>query len=61
MQVRATCRAGRVVDVAMQALPSFLGEKDVSVSVPGIGRVTLDLAFGGMWFAIVAAEQVSQE
>ena len=62
----------------MEALPSFLGDKDVVVDVPGLGRVkleyflaffllnpvaqvTLDLAFGGMWYAIVAAEQVTEK
>ena len=60
----------------MEALPSFLGHKDVVVDVPGLGKVslqsfftahipdnlvqvTMDLAFGGMWFAIVAADQVA--
>ena len=62
----------------MEALPSFLGDKDVVVDVPGLGKVklgdflayfflnpvaqvTLDLAFGGMWYAIVAAEQVTEK
>ena len=62
----------------MEALPSFLGDKDVVVDVPELGRVklgdflayfflnpvaqvTLDLAFGGMWYAIVAAEQVTDK
>ena len=62
----------------MEALPSFLGDKDVVVDVPELGKVklgdflayfflnpvaqvTLDLAFGGMWYAIVAAEQVTEK
>jgi len=58
IQVMARCHAGRVMEVSMEALPSFLGHKDVVVDVPGLGKVTMDLAFGGMWYAIVAAEQV---
>ena len=56
----------------MEALPSFLGHKVVVVDVPGLGKVkhqaflqdifliqvTMDLAFGGMWYAIVEADQV---
>jgi len=58
IQVRANCESGRVVEVSMEALPSFLGHKDVQINVPELGKVTLDLAFGGMWYAIVEADQV---
>lgn len=57
IQVRATCSEGRVQEVAMTTLPSFLGARDVKVTVPGLGQVTVDIAFGGMWYVIVAAEQ----
>ena len=39
LQVRATCRGGRVLEVAMTTLPSFLGARDVKVTVPGLGQV----------------------
>jgi len=58
IKVRATCRGGRVEDVVMETIPSFLAHKDVLVDVPTLGQVKLDLAFGGMWFAVVAADQV---
>ena len=37
----ARCHAGRVMEVLMEALPSFLGHKDVVVDVPGLGKVNL--------------------
>ena len=61
ISVRACCAAGRVTEVSLTSLPSFVGRRDVTVTVPSVGQVTLDLVFGGMWFAIVSAEQVGLE
>ena len=58
ISVKARCAGGRVLEVSMTSLPSFVGRRDVEVRVPSLGKVTVDLVFGGMWFAIVAAEQV---
>ena len=57
----ARCEAGRVTEVSMTSLPSFVGRRDVEVEVPGLGKVKVDLVFGGMWFVIVAADQLGLE
>ena len=61
ISVRARCAGGRVMEVSMTSLPSFVGKRDVVVEVPSLGEVKLDLVFGGMWFAIVSAEEVGLE
>lgn len=39
--------------VEMENVPAFRHRKDVSLDVPGIGRVTGDVAWGGNWFFLV--------
>jgi len=46
---------GRVVSVTIQNVPSFLQLRDARVKVPGLGELTLDVAFGGNYFAILPA------
>ncbi len=49
--VTATLHANGEVSVAN--IPSWRANKDVTVSVPGIGPVTGDVAWGGNWFFLV--------
>ena len=58
IDITAKCCNGRVVEVSMTAMPSFLGKKDVMVDVPTVGNVMVDIAFGGMWYVIVKAAQL---
>jgi proline racemase len=48
--------AGRVKDVTIQNVPSFVIQKDLVVDVAGVGKVKLDIAYGGNFYAIVEAE-----
>ncbi len=56
--VSATARVkdGRVSSVRFANVPSFVVSLDRTVEVPGIGPVRYDLAFGGAYYAYVAAE-----
>ena len=51
----AQCRDGKVTNVRVRNVASFVDRLDVSIEVPGIGTVTADIAFGGDSFAIVDA------
>ena len=42
-------------DVTFKNIPSFLYRADVEVDVPGFGRVNLDIAYGGNFYALVEA------
>jgi trans-L-3-hydroxyproline dehydratase len=51
---------GRVEQVSFQNVPSFLYRQDLAVDVPGLGTVRLDIAFGGAFYAVLAARQVGR-
>jgi trans-L-3-hydroxyproline dehydratase len=44
-----------VASVYFHNVPSFVDQLDLQVEVPGMGRVTYDLAFGGAYYAYVDA------
>lgn len=50
---RATCRDGRCERVALEMPVSFAQALDRTVEVAGVGPVRLDLAFGGVFYALV--------
>jgi len=49
---------GRVKSVYFENVPSFVLALDETVSVPGLGEVRYDLAFGGAFYAYVEAKDV---
>ena len=49
---------GAATAVTIRNVPAFSVAVDREVTVPGIGTVTLDLAFGGNFYAILGIEQV---
>ena len=51
----------RVSEVSIVNVASFLYKKDVSVEVPGIGNLVIDIAFGGSFFALVKASDLKLE
>jgi len=55
----ATVQNGRVRKVKIKNVPSFLYRRDVSVEVPTLGKVTLDVAYGGNFYGILPVESVN--
>lgn len=49
---------GKAKEVSIVNVPAFLYKRDVEVEVPGIGKVTMDISFGGSFFAIVKSESL---
>lgn len=49
---------GRAIDVSFRNVPAFLYKENVTVSVPMLGNVTVDIAFGGSFFGIVNKDQL---
>jgi 4-hydroxyproline epimerase len=47
--------------VSVENVASWRREKGVAVEVPGIGRVTGDVAWGGNWFFLAEADGMSLE
>jgi proline racemase len=55
VEVRAACRGGRVESVELTNVPSCATHLDATLDVDGIGTLTVDVAFGGMWYVIADA------
>ncbi|TEB06071.1 Proline racemase [Pelotomaculum schinkii] len=55
----ANVKEKTVQSVTIRNVPAFLYKSDIKLDVPGIGRVMLDIAFGGSFFAIVNAKDLS--
>lgn len=49
---------GRAESVTFRNVPSFALELDAAVEVPGLGRVTYDMAYGGNFYAILPIESL---
>ncbi|NPD65211.1 4-hydroxyproline epimerase [Lichenicola cladoniae] len=45
--------AGRVVSVTIRNVPSYVAATGISIDVPGLGPLTVDVAYGGNFYAIV--------
>ena len=56
VRVRAQCKNGKAESITVQNLPSFVGQTGVLLSVPGLGEIRVDTAYGGDTFVIVDAE-----
>ncbi|HEX2910207.1 MAG TPA: 4-hydroxyproline epimerase [Chloroflexia bacterium] len=54
----ATVESGKVKKVKIKNVPSFLYKRDVQVDVPGLGPLTLDIAYGGNFYGILPARAV---
>jgi proline racemase len=61
VRARVAVRDGQAESVTIQNVPSFLYRADIEVQVPNLGRVRLDIAYGGNFCAIVPAESVGLE
>jgi proline racemase len=55
VRVRAACSNGKVTSVTFRNVPAFATHLDVNVEVPGLGTVTVDVAYGGMFYVIADA------
>src|SRR6476661_5705995 len=58
VEIRAACRNGRVESVELTNVPSFATRLGAALDVEGLGTITVDVAFGGMWYAIADAAEL---
>lgn len=57
IRVRAECANGKVTRVTFRNVPAFATHLDARVEVPQLGTVTVDVAYGGMFYVIADAAQ----
>lgn len=55
IEVICKCRNGKVEQVKFTNVPSFVLYLDANVEVQGLGAIKVDVAYGGMWYALVDA------
>jgi proline racemase len=57
VKVRAACAGGKVTGVTFENVPAFATHLDAVIDVPHLGSVTVDVAWGGMFYVIADAAQ----
>ena len=58
VHVTGTFEDGRLTSVVLRNVPSHLAAADITVDAAGIGPVSCDVAYGGIMYGIVNADQV---
>lgn len=56
VHVEAECSAGKCRRVSFRNVPAFVMHSRKAVSVPGLGTITVDVAYGGMIYVLVDAQ-----
>lgn len=58
---KALIKDDHVQSVSIQNVPSFLYQSDLQITVPEFGGLTVDIAFGGNFFALLDLNQLELE
>ncbi len=59
--VEAEVSNGRVMGVTFENVPAFAAHLDQTIDVPELGKVVVDVAWGGMFYVIADAEKLGLE
>ncbi len=57
IRVRAECAGGKVKSVTFRNVPAFAAHLDAEIDVPHLGRVRVDVGWGGMFYVIADVRQ----
>lgn len=58
IRVQAQVANGKVGEVTFENVPAFATHLDARIEVPELGRVTVDVAWGGMFYVIADADRL---
>ena len=61
IHARCECSNGKVTRVEFTNQPAFIAHLDADVEVAGVGTIKLDVAYGGMTYALVDAQSLGFE
>lgn len=56
VESRARVEENQVYEVSVANVSSFLYAKDIELTLPDLGKITIDVSFGGNFFAIIQAK-----
>lgn len=57
IRIRAECSNGKVRNVTFRNVPAFAVHLDADIDVPHLGKVTVDVGWGGMFYVIADVRQ----
>lgn len=57
----AQVKEDRVKGISFENVPAFVYRSDVTLQVSGIGNITVDVVFGGLFFVFVEGRQIEVE
>jgi proline racemase len=55
--IRAECHNGKVTKVTFRNVPAFAVHLDAEIDIPHLGKVVVDVAWGGMFYVIADVRQ----
>ncbi|SAL55140.1 proline racemase [Caballeronia arvi] len=55
---RAACRDGRCTGVSLDMVPAFVEHLDAAIETAHFGTIKADIAFGGVYYALVDVDQI---
>ncbi|MGG7517332.1 proline racemase family protein [Allorhizobium undicola] len=58
VRATATCRDGHCESVSLTMVPSFVHRLDAVIDLPEWGEIRFDLAYGGIFYALVDVSQI---
>jgi trans-L-3-hydroxyproline dehydratase len=61
VEISAGCRAGKVEWVELENVPCFADRLDAPLEVEGVGTLSVDVAYGGMFYVIADASALGFE
>jgi proline racemase len=61
VRAKAQIEDGGVVAVTFENVPAFVWRQDVLLAVPDVGKLAVDVAFGGLFFVLAHAGQLDIE
>ena len=57
IHIKAECRNGKVTGVTFKNVPVYVAYQDKVIDVPHLGKVTVDIVWGGAWFVMADYRQ----
>jgi proline racemase len=61
VRVVARCAGGRCLSVSLDNVPAFVEALDAVIETPRWGQIRADIAFGGVFYALVDVDQIGLE
>ena len=58
IHAKAKCKDGKVTGVTIRNVPSFVMHLDAPLRVDGLGDITVDVAWGGMFYVLADADSL---